>query len=105
LSPRQPCNGDDWQERQFGGATDQELLLEAREKKQTLVAYDQSTIALRLKSGAEQDLHHAGVVFIDDLTIPPSDFGGIAKALAVLWKKEHSADWKDGVVYLTRSRA
>jgi hypothetical protein len=91
-----------WQDGRFMGSPDETLLAEACEQRLTLVTYDQSTIAPLLKTWGEQDVHHAGVVFIDGRTIPPNDIGGIARALSVLWRKEKNADWQDRVVYLTR---
>ena len=46
---------------------------------------------------------HKGVIFVDDRTIAPNDFGGIVRALDQLWEKENDADWTNRVIYLRRA--
>jgi hypothetical protein len=95
----------EWQDGRLVGAPDELLLAEAHRHKLTLVTYDQATIVPLLKSWAEQGIPHTGVIFIDDRTIRPDDFGGIVRALAQLWQKERNEDWLNRAVYLTRPAA
>ena len=82
------------------GAEDRLILQEASKECLTLVSYDQKTIRPLLKEWVEQDIQHCGVVFVDEKSIRPNDFGGLVKALGALWKSEKNAAWKDRVVFL-----
>jgi hypothetical protein len=94
------CN---WQSGRFLGSADSVFLNAAAEKGLTLVTYDQRTIAPQLKSWMEQGVDHGGVVFVDQKTIAPRDFGGLVKSLGLLWMRERRADWKNRVVFLRRT--
>jgi len=93
----------DWHAGRFLGATDPLILSEAASEGQTLVTYDQRTIRPLLKSWAEQGVDHGGVVFVDEKTIAPQDFGGLVKAIGQLWKSERKANWRNRVVFLRRA--
>jgi Domain of unknown function (DUF5615) len=84
------------------GAGDEVLLTVAHRQGWTLVTYDQRTIAPLLKSWGEQGTPHAGVIFVDQRTIAPHDFGGLVRALLQLWETQGALDWTNQVVYLTR---
>ena len=93
----------EWQDGRLAGVPDDVLLVEAYEHRLTLVTYDQATVAPLLKSWAEQGIPHYGIVFIDDRTIRPNDFGGIVRALSHLWRQHKHANWHNRVIYLTRA--
>jgi len=82
---------------------DELLLSAAREQRLTLVTYDRRTIAPLLKAWGEQGIPHGGVIFVDERTVSPSDIRGLVNALGQLWKAQHTMDWLDRVVYLTRA--
>ena len=90
----------DWREGTFMGADDRLILEEASKESLTLVSYDQKTIRPVLKEWIEQETQHAGVVFVDEKSIRPNDFGGLVKALGALWKSEKTVAWNDRVVFL-----
>jgi hypothetical protein len=68
----------------------------------SLVTYDRRTIPPLLKTWAESGLHHGGVVFVDEKTIPPSSVGGLVRSLAALAKETAPWDWTDRVIFLRR---
>jgi hypothetical protein len=73
---------------------------EASKEGLTFVSYDQKTIRPLLKSWAEAGVHHAGIVFVDEKTIAPQDFGRLSASLCRLWRSERRASWENRVVYL-----
>jgi hypothetical protein len=66
------------------------------------VTYDRRTISPRLKSWAEQGIHHAGVIFVDEKTISPADIGGLIRVLALLAKEATAWDCTDRICFLRR---
>ena len=91
-----------WRSGSFLGADDRVFLPDARTDGLTLVTYDQRTIPPLLKEWAEHGIDHGGVVFVDEKTIAPQDFGGLIEALCQLWKRERRADWTNRVVFLRK---
>jgi hypothetical protein len=55
-----------------------------------------------LRNWGEEGRKHGGVVFVDERTIPPSDHGGLVRALSELWVKTAKWDWTDRVCFLQR---
>ena len=85
------------------GLPDQDLLAEAARLGLTLATYDLRTIPPLLKSWAEQNRAHSGVIFIDEKTIPPSsDFGAISRALQKIAAAYTRDAWLNRVVFLSR---
>jgi hypothetical protein len=70
----------------------------------TFVTYDRRTIPPLLKSWAEHGRDHGGVIFVDEKTIPPSDLGGLVRALDSLERQAIRWDWKNRVCFLRRKR-
>jgi hypothetical protein len=91
------------QDREWQALPDPQLLRLARAEEVTLVTYDQASIPDFLRQFAEEEEGHAGVIFVDTLTIRPSDIGGLARALVRLWSREKAAAWLNRTYYLTRS--
>lgn len=89
-----------WHEGSFKGTPDLDILQQAAAEKLTLVTYDQATMWTTLSLLAEEGFEHGGVVFIDEETIAPNDFGGLVKALCWLWRTQSKAEWKNRTVYL-----
>jgi hypothetical protein len=92
----------EWQDGNFLGQDDAACLTEAAAQKLTLVTYDRRTIPPLLKTWAESGRAHAGVIFVDDKTIAPSDIGGLVVALARLAKEARRWIWTDRICFLTR---
>ncbi|MEO0455455.1 MAG: hypothetical protein AAF152_02570 [Cyanobacteria bacterium P01_A01_bin.114] len=70
----------------------------------TLVTYDLRTIPTLLADLAVQNRDHSGVIFIDQKTIPPNDFGLLIRSLVYLWDLEKEADWTNRVLFLETRR-
>ena len=83
-------------------APDETILAEAVHDGRVLVTYDQRTIPPLLKLWAETGRSHAGVVFVDQLSIRPDDIGGLVRALAELEQRQGAMDWSGRVVFLQR---
>ena len=92
----------DWEGGNFLGQEDAACLKEATAQRLTLVTYDRRTIPPLLKAWAEEVRHHAGVIFVDDKTIAPSNIGGLVLALAGLVKEARNWDWTDRICFLRR---
>lgn len=90
----------EWEEGSFLGQQDAACLKEAASQRWTLVTYDRRTIPPLLKAWAEEGRHHAGVIFVDDRTIAPSNIGGLVSALAILAKDTQPWDWTDRICFL-----
>lgn len=91
-----------WEDANFLGQDDAVCLTEAARQGLTFVTYDRRTIPPLLKQWAEEGRSHAGVIFVDEKTISPSDVGGLVRALAELAKASQSWNWRDRVCFLRR---
>jgi hypothetical protein len=92
-----------WQGGRFAGMPHDLLLSEAHAQGWTLLTYDQSTIVPLLKGWGEQGIEHGGVILVDHRTIAANDIGGLIQALGALWNAEKNLDWKNAVIYVSRS--
>lgn len=92
----------EWEDGNFLGQDDSACLKHAAAQRLTLVTYDRRTIPPLLKVWAEQGLHHAGVIFVDDKTIAPSNIGGLVLALAGLVKETQNWGWRGRICFLQR---
>jgi hypothetical protein len=92
----------EWEEGGFLGRDDEACLRAAAAQQLTLVTYDRRTIPPLLKNWAEAGLCHAGVIFVDEKTIAPSDIGGLVRALAAVAKAGRDWDWSDRILFLRR---
>ena len=93
----------EWEAGKFLGLADDLFLAAASGQKLTLVTYDRRTIPRILQAWAEEGRTHGGVVFVDDKTIPPSDFGALVRALDKLQQQAGDWDWDNRVYTLSRS--
>ena len=91
-----------WENGNFLGREDSACLLEAEGQRLTLVTYDRRTIPPLLKTWAEEERKHGGVIFVDEKTISPADIGGLVLALIHLFKETGRWDWTDRVYFLRR---
>jgi hypothetical protein len=93
----------EWQNGRFLGPTDDLILKEAAAENLTLVTYDRKTIPPLLKTWAEAGQGHGGVIFVDEKTIPASDFwGALIRAPRTLFQKSAKWDWTNRVCFLRR---
>ena len=92
----------EWEGGDFLGRDDSACLQHAAKQGLTLVTYDRRTIPPLLKTWAEEERTHGGVVFVDERTISPADIGGLVRALKQLLKETGRWDWTDRIYFLRR---
>lgn len=92
-----------WQNGNFLGVSDEEILQAAKLEQFTLITYDQKTIPPILVEWRQANIDHAGIVFIDYRSISPSNFGELVKAIVWLWKTQNNSSWQNRIVYLQPS--
>ena len=92
----------EWEDGHFLGQEDSPCLREATAQGLTLVTYDRRTIPPLLKTWAEEERTHGGVVFVDEKTISPADIGGLVRALTRLARETGNWDWTNRVCFLRR---
>jgi hypothetical protein len=92
----------EWENGRFLGQDDIACLREAAAQGLTLVTYDRRTIPPLLKTWAETERAHGGVIFIDEKTISPADIGGLVWALTRLATETGKWDWTNRVYFLRR---
>ncbi len=92
----------EWEDGFFLGQEDSACLREAATQGLTLVTYDRRTIPILLKSWAEEERTHGGVVFVDEKTISPADIGGLVWALTRLARATGNWDWTNRIYFLRR---
>ena len=92
----------EWEGGNFLGASDQAVLEAAAAQNRVLVTYDRKTIPPLLKRLAEAGQDHGGIIFVDEKTIPSSDFGGLVRALVEMAQAAALWDWKNRVSFLKR---
>ena len=92
----------EWKEGYFLGPEDSVCLREAATQGLTLVTYDRRTIPPLLKTWAEEERMHGGVVFVDEKTISPADIGGLVWTLTRLARETGNWDWTNRIYFLRR---
>jgi hypothetical protein len=92
----------EWENGRFLGQDDHVCLREAAIQRFTLVTYDRRTIPLLLKTWAEEERTHGGVIFVDEKTISPADIGGFVWALTRLARETGTWDWTNRIYFLRR---
>ena len=92
----------EWEDGYFLGQEDSACLREAAARGLTLVTYDRRTIPPLLKTWAEQERTHGGVIFVDEKTISPADIGGLVWALTRLARETGNWDWTNRIYFLRR---
>lgn len=90
----------EWEGGNFLGRDDSACLQQAAKQGLTLVTYDRRTIPPLLKTWAEEERTHGGVVFVDEKTISPADIGGLVRALKRLLKETGRWDWTNRIYFL-----
>ena len=92
----------EWEDGYFLGQEDSACLREAATQGLTLVTYDRRTIPPLLKTWADEERTHGGVVFVDEKTISPADIGGLVWALTRLARETGNWDWTNRIYFLRR---
>ena len=92
----------EWEDGRFLGQEDSVCLREAAAQRLTLVTYDRRTIPPLLKTWAEEERTHGGVIFVDERTISPADIGGLVWALTRLARETGNWDWSNRICFLRR---
>ena len=92
-----------WEGGDFLGKDDFACLSLAFKQGLTLITYDRRTIPPLLKRWAEEGRQHGGVIFVDEKTIPPSDIGGLVRALGRLFKETRKWEWTDRIYFLRKA--
>jgi hypothetical protein len=92
----------EWEGGAFLGRDDSACLQQAAKQGLTLVTYDRRTIPPLLKTWAEEDREHGGIVFVDEKTISPADVGSLVRALMRLSKETARWDWTNRIYFLRR---
>ena len=85
----------EWHGGAFLGKSDESLLRAAAQEGWTLVTYDRKTISPLLTEWGVTGEEHAGVLFIDELTILQGDIGRQVLALIAHWDQTQDWDWTD----------
>ena len=93
-----------WREGTFQGKADESLLRAAAKEGLTLVTYDQKTIPPVLSAWGVTGETHTRVVFVDGLTIPQGDVGGLVRALIQQWDLTQTWEWKNTISFLRPAR-
>ena len=86
-----------WRGGAFEGHPDRGLLDAATAEGLTPVTDDQATIPPLPAELYAEGGRHAGVVFVDDETIPNNDSGTLTRALILLWERFGNEDWQDRI--------
>lgn len=89
-----------WRNRELPGSRDADLLIAADTERLTLVTYDLRTIPGLLRSWAELEMPHSGVIFVRRRMIAENDFGGLVSALVELWRVARNVGWRNRVAFL-----
>jgi len=92
----------EWEDGRFLGQEDSAYLREAAAQGLTLVTYDRRTIPPLLKTWAEEERTHGGVIFVDEETISPADISGLVWALSRLTRGTGNWDWTNRIYFLRR---
>jgi len=92
----------EWESGRFLGQDDPACLREAAAQGLTLVTYDRRTIPPLLKTWAEEERSHGGVIFVDEKTISPADIGGLVWALTRLARETGNWTWTNRIYFLLR---
>jgi len=91
-----------WLKGAFRGRRDRELLIAASVEGLTLVTYDLKTIPPLLAELYAEGQPHAGVIFVDGLTIANDAFGTLTRALIFFWDRHETLLWQDRVHFLDK---
>ncbi len=89
-----------WQGGAYTGIPDENLLNAAATEGRTLITYDQKTISPILSAWGYIGQDHAGIIFVDELSIRQRDIGGLVLAIIALWDETKEWEWKNVISFL-----
>jgi hypothetical protein len=92
----------EWEDGRFLGQEDSACLREAATQGLTLVTYDRRSIPPLLKTWAEEERMHGGVVFVNEKTISLANMGALVWALTRLARETGNWDWTNRICFLRR---
>jgi hypothetical protein len=92
----------DWRGGTLLNQPDHLILQAAAEDGLTLVTYDLQTIRPLTAEWAASGITHAGVIFVDERTIPSDNFGLLIRAIERLWDREQHLTWTNRTKFLER---
>lgn len=91
-----------WRDGALLGTEDARVLMAAAADRLTLVTYDLRTIPRLLAEFAETGTDHGGVILVDEVSVPPDDFGALIGALALFWRHHSRMNWRNRAAFLQR---
>lgn len=91
-----------WKEGFLVSESDETILKTLAPENLTLVTYDLSTIPTLLATLFVNRMGFAGVVFIDDRTIPQGRFGQLLKALIEFYDQHQDEDFTNRTAFLKK---
>lgn len=89
-----------WHDGVFLGQPDSVLIRAAHQDQRILITFDVNTIPEVLNELHASGEEHAGIVFIDNRTVKPGDFGGLVSALIGLWDTHQAENWTNRCAFL-----
>jgi hypothetical protein len=90
----------EWEDGNFVGKDTVDLLREAADQEWTLVTYDRLKIPPTLKTWAEEECLHGGVIFVDEEKIPLAETGALIAALSRVCREAESWEWTNCALWL-----
>ena len=90
----------EWENGNFVGKNTAEILREAADQEWTLVTYDRLRIPPILKSWAEEECLHGGVIFVDEKNIPPAETGMLISSLNWVHQVTERWEWTNTALWL-----
>lgn len=92
-----------WRDRILVSEPDDVVLSTLAPEGLTLVTYDLATIPATLQEFTEEGRDFAGVVFVDDRTIPQKQVGTLVKALIAFHDIHKDEDWLNRSAFIMAS--
>lgn len=90
----------EWENGNFVGKDTAEILREAADQEWTLVTYDRLRVPPILKSWAEEECLHGGVIFVDEKNIPPAETGMLISSLNWVHQVTERWEWTNTALWL-----
>ena len=90
-----------WRDGAYMGAPDDDLIAALHMEGWLLVTYDTQILAEQpfLFDGS---LPFRGILFVDERTIVPNDFGSLVRALLAFWETHQAESWEGRMGFLNR---
>jgi predicted nuclease of predicted toxin-antitoxin system len=92
----------EWRGGIYVSRPDEEILLAAQQEQRTLVTYDVRSIPGLLARFLDAGTEHAGVILINQKTVPSQDVAGIARSLERLLRLHGDRSLRNGVLFAAK---